>query len=315
VEIYKGPWSGVQETVPSAVTVGTFDGVHLGHQKILEQLKTTADANGLRTTVVTFDPHPQEVLRSKKPEIQLLTDINEKIRMIGDIGIAWLAILDFDQTLCQLSPRVFVEEIFRKRLNAKRVIIGYDHAFGKGRGGRRDTLESMSQNLGFKVTVVEPVRCNDTVISSTKIRKALYRGDIPLANTYLGKPYSITGTVIPGDGRGHSLGMPTANIRPSHPRKLIPGDGVYAGRVQVNSQAHLAAISVGNRPTFESGDRVLEVHIIDFNDELYNKTIEVQFEQKIRDQIPFASSQDLANQMHSDVEIIKQKVLVPNQTQ
>ena len=311
MNLYKGPWSDVSETAPTAVTSGTFDGVHLGHQRILKQLIQVAKENHLSPTVITFDPHPQELIRTKKPDIRILTDLDEKAAILEDLGISRLVVIRFDRELARLSPRTFVEQVVLNRLKAKWVIIGYDHAFGKDRGGNRDNLMSMRQDFGFQVGVVEPVILDGVVISSTKIRQALYRGDIQLANTYLGRPYIISGIVISGDTRGRMLGIPTVNLKPHHPKKLLPADGVYAGRAWVNSESYLAAISIGERPTFHTGGRVLEAHLVDFEGDMYGKEITLEFEQKIRDQIQFVSPSDLTSQMNKDIIVIKRMVSTP----
>ncbi len=313
LNIYKGPWGGIENHTPSAVTVGTFDGIHRGHQQILDKLKEVAGSQNLVPTVVTFDPHPQEVLRSKKPDIRILTDIQEKQELLEQIGISRLVVLDFDEELSGLSPRNFVEEVFVKRLNAKWVIIGYDHAFGKDRGGSKENLISMGREQGFGVTVVDPVDHYGTTISSTKIRRALSQGDVALAKNYLGRPYRIPGTVVPGDHRGGALGFPTANIRLRHPNKLMPVDAVYSGYARIGRGRYLAAISIGNQPTFKpqtsykqiEESRILEVHLIDFQGDLYGEQIEIQFEQKIRDQAAFETAEELVVQIQKDINLIK----------
>ncbi len=262
---------------------------------------------------MTFDPHPQEILRSKKPDIHILTDIQEKQELLEKSGISRLVVLDFNTELADLSPRNFVEEVFVKRLNAKQVIIGYDHAFGKDRGGSKENLISIGRELGFGVTVVDPVDRYGTTISSTKIRMALYQGDVVLAKNYLGRPYSIPGTVVPGDHRGSALGFPTANIRPRHPNKLMPIDAVYSGTARIGEDSYLAAISIGTQPTFQpqvsdrqlEESRILEVHLIDFQGDIYDEEITVRFEGKIREQAVFETAEALVVQIQNDINLIK----------
>ena len=313
LDTYKGSWRGIENHSPSAVTVGTFDGIHRGHQQILEKLKEVAGSRNLISTVVTFDPHPQELLRSKKPDIRILTDIQEKQELLEQSGISRLVVLNFDEELAGLSPRHFVEEVFVKRLNVKWIIIGYDHSFGKDRGGSRENLISVARELGFGVTVLKPVDYNGTTISSTKIRKALYQGNVELAKLYLGRSYRIPGTVVPGDHRGSRLGFPTANIRPRHVNKLMPGDAVYSGTARIGKVSHLAAISIGNQPTFQVQDldkpldesRILEVHLIDFQGDIYGEQIDIRFERKIRDQAVFETAEALVVQIENDINLIK----------
>lgn len=308
-----GPWRGVENHTPSAVTVGTFDGIHRGHQQILDKLKEVAENQNLLSTVVTFDPHPQEVVRSRKPDIRILTDSQEKQELLAESGISRLVVLDFDEELASLSPQHFIEDVFVERLNAKWVIIGYDHSFGKDRGGSREVLISAGRDLGFGITVIEPVDYDGVTISSTKIRKALYEGDVGMAKRYLGRSYRIPGTVVPGDHRGSRLGFPTANIQPRHPNKLMPGDAVYAGTVSIGHKSRLAAISIGTQPTFQAQDsdvrsttsRILEVHLIDFQGNIYGKEITVQFERKIRNQAVFETAEALVAQIQNDIDFIK----------
>jgi len=314
MEIYKGPWTGISQLVPSAVTIGTFDGVHLGHRKILDRLKSIASARSLISAVVTFDPHPQEVFRDKKPDIRILTDIAEKTAIMKDLGIELLAIIDFTRELAELSPREFVEEVIVKRLKASHVVIGYDHAFGKNRAGTQDNLRTLASDFGYQVTTIEPVEYNGVVISSTKIRQALYRTEIEKGNAYLGRRYAISGTVVQGDRRGRLLNMPTANVAPSHSKKLVPGDAVYSGIARTGADTYQAAISIGTRPTFESGNRVLEAHLIGFDGDLYDKPITLEFDSKIRDQIAFKTSEELVSQMNSDIEVVRKMNIVQRQT-
>jgi len=314
MEIYKGAWTGVSQPVPSAVTIGTFDGVHLGHRKILDRLKSIASARNLVSTVVTFDPHPQEVFREKKPDIRILTDIDEKTTIIKDLGIQTLAVLDFTLELAELSPREFVEEVIVKRLKAAHVVIGYDHAFGKDRQGNQDNLRTLAKDFDYQVTTIGPVEYDGVIISSTKIRQALYRTEIEKANAYLGKPYAISGTVVSGDRRGRLLNMPTANVQSSHLKKLVPGDAVYSGLARTGAETYPAAISIGTRPTFGSTNRVLEAHLIDFDGDLYGKTILLEFNTKIRDQIAFKTTHDLVRQMNSDIDVVRKMNVAQNQT-
>jgi riboflavin kinase/FMN adenylyltransferase len=314
MEIYKGTWSGVSQTGRTVVTVGTFDGVHLGHQLILKRLTDIAATNHLLSIVVTFDPHPQELFRDKKPEIRILTDVEEKTAIIEKMRVGKLVVIDFTQELAELLPRTFVEEVFVKRLNASHVVIGYDHAFGKDREGNQDNLKTLAPEFDYQVITIGPVDHNGVIISSTKIRQALYQGRVEIAKTYLGRPYSISGTVVSGDRRGRVLNIPTANLQPSHPKKLIPGDGVYSGIARIGMESYLAAISIGDRPTFDSGDRILEAHLINFEGDLYGKRMTLEFGTKLRDQVAFTTSQDLIKQMLSDIDQIKEMNAVQNKS-
>ena len=306
MEIYRGPWSKVFQTDHTVVTIGTFDGVHLGHQVILKRLTDIAASNGLLSIVVTFTPHPQELFKTRKPEIRILTDVEEKAAIIEKTGVGKLVVIDFTHELAELSPRTFVEEVFAKRLKASHVVIGYDHAFGKDREGNQDNLKTLAPAFNYQVTTIGPVEYNGVIISSTKIRQDLYQGKVGIAKRYLGRAYSISGKVVSGDRRGRVLNIPTAKLQPSHPKKLIPGDGVYSGTGRIGAHSYLAAISIGDRPTFDSGERMLEAHLINFEGDLYGKHLTLEFHTKLRDQIAFKTSQDLIRQMLSDIDQIKE---------
>ena len=309
LEVYKGPWAGIENKTASAITVGTFDGIHRGHQQILAALKKIASEQELTPTLVTFDPHPQELLKRKKPDIRILTDIDEKKEILEQLGVSRLVVLDFNKELAQLSPKTFVEQVFVKRLCAKQVVIGYDHAFGKNRIGSKELLISLGQEHGFDVSVVDPIDHYGIIISSTIIRSALYNGDVALAGLYLGRSYAILGKVVPGDKRGRTLGIPTANIHPIHLNKLIPADGVYSGHATVGSDVYQAAISIGSQPTYkqanDNAEPLLEVHLLNFQGNIYGQLLQVRFEQKIRNQMAFASADKLVRQMKADINIIK----------
>jgi len=286
---------------PSVITIGTFDGVHLGHQTILERLNRLTGKYDSFSTLITFEPHPQLVLtKSDQPEIRLLTTIEEKIEFLKNFGLDRLIIAKFTPEFAATRPDLFVKNILVKKLNVAHVVIGHDHAFGQGRKGNVRLLEKLGQLHNFTVEVVEPIQAGDLVISSTKIRKHLAKGEVEIAKKLLGRYYSIRGQVIEGDGRGRDLGFPTANIRPYSQYKLIPADGVYAGKTLVENEIYYSVISIGVRPTFNTKAHLIETHLMDFNGTLYNREVDIILTHRLRDEIRFVRSYDLIEQIKKD---------------
>ena len=289
----------------TAVTIGTYDGVHIGHRAILKKLRKIANENNELATVVTFNPHPQLVVNNKKKnEIKLLNTEEEKISLLESLGIDILVILQFDRDMAMMSAQEFVTSIIFNKLNAKHVVIGYDHNFGKNREGGLKTITALADEFGGHVEFMGPVSREEIVISSTKIRHLLLDGKIQTANKLLGRNYQISGIVTTGDGRGKKLGFPTANIQPLSPLKLIPQNGIYAVRVLIDGQAYQGISYIGCRPTFYSGNigHQIEVNIYDFSTDLYSKNIILEFISKIRDDKKFDSPEDLAKQILKDKE-------------
>ena len=287
----------------TAVTVGTFDGVHIGHRAILKKLRKIADENNELATLVTFNPHPQLVVNNKKKgEIKLLNTEEEKIALLETLDIDILVILQFDLEMSRMSAEEFVTSIIFKKLNAKHIVIGYDHNFGKNREGGLETITALADEFGGYVEFVGPVSREEIVISSTKIRHLLLDGNIQTANKLLGSNYQLSGTVTTGDGRGKKLGFPTANIQPLSQYKLIPQEGIYAVKVHIEGKSYQGIVYIGCRPTFYSGDfgNQIEVHIYDFSEDLYSKNIILEFISKIRDDKKFDSPEDLAKQILKD---------------
>jgi riboflavin kinase / FMN adenylyltransferase len=280
----------------SAVTVGTFDGVHLGHQEVLDELVHVASERGERSVLVSFDPHPLKIVRPNEAP-RLLTTPKEKEAIIAQYGIDVVSHVPFTYELSQYSPERFVSEILVKRFGLAHLVIGYDHGFGKGRSGDVETLREIGAKMGFEVDVVEPFQLDGDNVSSSKIRAALQAGDVRLAARGLGRPYSLWGIVVRGEGiGGPGLGMPTANIEIREEDKLLPKDGIYAVRANgMNGVAHL-----GPRPTFEGVSATIEVHLLDFSGDLYGKTLTLEFVERIRDIEKFGSMGDLADAMRDD---------------
>jgi riboflavin kinase / FMN adenylyltransferase len=281
----------------SAVTVGTFDGVHRGHQEVLHELMRVARTRGERSVLVTFDPHPLYVVRPNEAP-KLLTTRAEKEPLIGAYGIDVIAFVPFTRELSQLEPDQFVRDILMQHFGLAHLIIGYDHGFGRGRSGDVETLRRIGALEGFEVDMVEPFHADGHNISSSKIRAMLLEGDVVQAAADLGRAFSLSGRVVRGDGRGRDLGMPTANLQISDPAKLIPLEGIYA----VRANGLPAVMHIGPRPTFENAGPSLEVHILDFEGDLYGEVVTVEFYERIRGIAKFDSSQLLEIAMEADVE-------------
>ncbi len=275
------------------MTVGVLDGVHLGHRRLVAEVV----ADGLAPTVVTFDPHPIETLvPGTNP--RLITDLAERIDLLASIGIERVAVLDLAE-IRELSPETFVSEILVGKLAARRVVTGVDFQFGKNRTGNVALLASLSDRMGFTLDVIDLVISNGTV-SSSRIRGLIETQRVAEAAELLGSRYRMTNTVIDGDKRGREIGFPTANLNPPD-RKVIPGDGVYAALAVVDGEVHPAAVNVGVRPTFGGGSRVIEAYLLDYENDLYDKRMTLEFVDCIRDELRFDSIDDLIARMKEDV--------------
>jgi len=285
----------------SVVTVGTFDGVHLGHRAVLEEIARRGRAMGRRAVLLTFDPHPLWVIRPEAAP-RLLTLPVEKRDLLAESDLDYVVFLHFTAELSRYSPRRFVEEILLRRLRVRELVIGYDHGFGRGRSGDAETLSEIGRELGFEVDVVPPVLLEGDPISSTRIRRAILEGDLESARRGLGRPYGFRGTVVQGEGRGRKLGFPTANLELPFPEKLMPPPGVYAVRVGRRGGTHWGALHVGPRPTFEGAVATIEVHLLDFDGDLYGQEIQVELIERLREVRSFPSLENLLAQLHRDVE-------------
>jgi len=285
----------------AVVTVGTFDGIHQGHKKIIAKVLEQSETLGVYSTLVTFEPHPKLVVQQQgRSHIYLLTSLNEKIKLLESLGLDALFIAKFTKAFAETPAEDFVREILVRKLNVKSIIIGHDHAFGKDRQGNEQLLRRLGKELGFQVHTVEPIRYDGGIISSTSIRRLLMAGDIKTANNYLGREYSISGAVVKGRGQGRKLGYPTANIQPDAPEKLIPKVGIYATTAEINGKILKSVTYVGARPTFEEQEKVIEVHLHDFNDMIYGDDITVTFNKFLRDDKKFAGKDELANAIKQD---------------
>lgn len=293
--------SGLPPDVTATVaTVGTFDGVHRGHQDVLRRLATRAATDGLRSVLVTFAGHPLELLRPEQAPGRLTPGV-EKLAAIAPSGIDYVAVLPFTPALAALEADAFVDRVLIDRLRMRALLVGHDHGFGRGRSGHADTLQQLGADRGFAVEVVEPVVVEGGVtVSSSAVRAAVAAGDLATADLLLGRPYGAVGRVVRGEQRGRLLGYPTLNIALPDPRKLLPPDGVYAVRVHTPTGAFGGMLNLGGRPTFGDLTRSLEAHLFDAAGDWYQQTVGVDFVRRLREVQRFASADALVAQLHDD---------------
>lgn len=286
----------------TVLTIGTFDGIHLGHQEILKKLFERSIFHNARSFLITFDPHPRKVI-SKADNLKILSTPKEKEVILGKMGLENLFVINFTKEFSQQQPIDFFTNFVINKIGLKEIVIGHDHKFGKGREGTSDTLKTLSKKFNFDISMVDEFNFCGELVSSTKIRQALINGNVKQANSFLGRNYSFSGTVISGDKRGRSLGFPTANIKLNNSDKLLPGLGIYAAQVKIGDEIHFGLLSIGRRPTFYvNGEIVPEVYIYDFDKDIYDQQITINLLEKIRKEEKFSSSEELIAQMHKDRE-------------
>ena len=283
----------------SILTIGTFDGVHIGHNKILTKLVEESKKNNLSSLIMTFFPHPRMVLQ-KSQEIKMIDTIDEKIHLFEKTGVDNLIIQPFDENFSKIRAKEFVEEILVKKLKIKHIIIGYDHRFGKDREASVDDLKKFGLNYMFTVEEIAAQEIHSIAISSTKIRNAILKGEIKKCNEYLGRNFMLTGEVVHGDGLGKKINFPTANIEIPETYKIIPKNGVYLVKAIINSEIYFGMMNIGVRPTIGGKNKSLEIHFFNFKDNIYNKTISVEIICKIRDEEKFSSIDELKIQLKKD---------------
>ena len=287
----------------AVVTIGTFDGVHVGHQKIFQRLRAMAQKTQGEVVLITFWPHPRLVLPLQKAEpIKLLTTFEEKIAILAHQGVDHLLKIPFTKTFSQLSSIDFIQKILIEKIGVKRLVIGYDHRFGRDREGGGKVLKIEGMQYGFAVEEVLPQKMDEVVVSSTKIRNALLAGEVKKANTYLGRPYEVTGKVIKGNQIGRQMGFPTANLEILNAHKLIPADGAYAVKVMHEGTLYNGMLNIGVRPTLEGTLRTIEVYIIDFKEEIYKHELTIHFITQIRKESQFEDLSALKKQLWEDKE-------------
>jgi riboflavin kinase/FMN adenylyltransferase len=282
----------------AVVTCGTFDGVHRGHQAVLAEVTRRARANGLTSVLVTFEPHPLVVVNPAAAP-KLLTLPEEKRELVAAQGIEHFVVMPFTPAVAQLDAEAFVHRL-RDEYAMRELVMGYDHGFGRGRAGDVESVQRLARAQGFAMAVVDAVRENGQPISSTLIRTALAHGDLDAAARWLGRSYGIRGKVVRGAGRGGTIGVPTINLEPPDLRKLLPPDGVYAVRVRTAGGEYGGMMNQGPRPTFGEQARTLEVHLFDFDGELYGQTVDVEWVHRLREVQAFPSREALVAQLERD---------------
>ena len=281
------------------LTIGTFDGVHLGHQKVLERLTKEAKNNNLKSTVLTFFPHPRTVLNPNKP-LKLINSVNERTDLLSKSKIDNLIIHPFDKSFSELDPEKYVLEILVKKLKAKIILIGYDHKFGKNRTADINDLKMYGEKYGFKVIEIKAEEISNIAISSTKIRKAISEGDISTAKEYLGYDVTLSGRIVHGKSIGRTIGFPTANVEVSEEYKLLPKNGVYLIQSIINKKQVFGMMNIGVKPTLIESSKTIEINFFDFEGDLYDRNIRVNIKQFIRDEIKFESLELLKFQIQKD---------------
>jgi riboflavin kinase/FMN adenylyltransferase len=284
------------------LTLGTFDGIHPGHLKIIDKLVSCSKEKGCRNVVITFHPHPRTVL-SRSNSVKMLSTQEEKIKLLEKHGVENLLTINFTKEFALLTAEEFIYDYLINGIGLGEIVLGHDHHFGKGRSGNVELLKKIGAKENFVVTTADPFLIDGEIVSSTKIRNAISEGDIAKSNKLLARNYSFSGVVVSGDKRGRELGFPTANIKLSSQEKLLPANGIYAVRVFVENEKHIGLLSIGNRPTFyNEGELVTEVYIYDFNREIYGEEVTVELVERLRGEEKFNSAKELINQMNKDKE-------------
>lgn len=289
----------------AVVTTGTFDGVHLGHRTILDRLKITAAQVNGHSVVVTFHPHPRLVLFPDDNDLRLIDTLEERVDLLRDTGIDHLVVLDFTREFSRITSLDYVRNILVSGLGTYRLVMGYDHHFGRNREGTLTHLREFGPVYGFEVEEIPPHDVDAVAVSSTKIRKALADGDVATAARYLGRPFAIAGSVVPGDRLGRTLGFPTANIGHIDPIKMMPRDGVYKVEADVAQGTFRGMLNMGVRPTLGGSEHRVEVHLFNFDADIYGQTINVRFLERIRDERQFNDLDQLRVQLTTDAEIAR----------
>lgn len=286
-------------TNKNIITIGTFDGVHLGHQKVIEQLINNSKKENKSSLLLTFFPHPRMVLQ-KNSELKLINTIEEKSELLDKLDLDELIIQPFNHKFSRLSAFEFVRDVLVNQLNISKLIIGYDHRFGKNREGSFEQLQEYGELFGFEVEEISAQSLNDISISSTKIRKALDEGSIGIANNYLGYNFTLSGEIVKGNNLGSTIGFPTANINIKEAYKLIPKTGVYVVKSVIDDVLYYGMMNIGNRPTINGKHQTIEVNFFDLGDNLYGKNIQVELLRFLRDEQKFDSIDDLKSQLYQD---------------
>jgi riboflavin kinase / FMN adenylyltransferase len=288
---------------PCILTIGTFDGVHLGHQKILKRLKELKEKTGLNSVILTFDPHPRKVLFPEQKDLKLITTTDEKLALLEQHGVDVSVVYPFSKAFAQLDAQAYIKDILVKSLKVKHLIIGYDHKFGNNRDGDINTLRNFAKEYDYEVEEISVQDIDHINVSSSKIRRALEKGDVELANKYLGYGFFINGTVVKGKQLGRTLGYPTANLLIGDEDKMIPAIGIYFVSVKIDHEEFHGMLSIGKNPTTDNDELVkIEVNIFDFDKDIYNKNISISFIKRLRDEQKFEGLEPLKDQLKRDKE-------------
>jgi len=279
------------------ITLGNFDGIHLGHQKILKNVVTRARTLGAPALVYTFDPHPLKVVAPEKCP-PLILSMEDKKALMEAAGVDYLVLASFTRALAAMAPEDFAKKVIAGALKAREVLVGENFSFGRGRSGSVERLKELGQDLGFSVEAVPPCRSGGSVGSSSRIWALITPGEVRKASTLLGRAYFLRGRVVRGEAMGRKLGFPTANIEPSS--ELVPGNGVYAAIARIKGSPHRAMVNIGTRPTFNGCHRTIEVHVLNFGENIYGREISVEFIRRLRDEKAFSDREALIRQMEKD---------------
>lgn len=304
-------YRGISEFIKldnAIVTSGTFDGVHLGHQKILKRLNEVAQQSAGESVVITFYPHPRSVVSIDNQSVKLLTTLEEKAEFLQQNGVKHLLVIPFTREFSELSSEDFIQKILVDKIGTKKLVIGYDHRFGKNREGGFEYLKANSQKYGFEVEEIPRQDVEHIGVSSSKIRKALAEGDVVAAQHFLGRNYVLSGIVVKGKQLGRTIGFPTANVQTNDENKLIPHTGVYAVKVKYNSATYGGMLNIGFRPTVDGTHQTTEVNIFDFDNEIYGENLTIEFIEKIRNEQKFNGLEELKAQIAKDKELILEKL-------
>lgn len=295
---YISEFSNLTNTI---VTIGTFDGVHLGHQKIIKRLVELKNKQGGEIVLFTFNPHPRKVLFPEQTDLKLITTTEEKCELLKQFGIDYVMVYPFTKAFSQMHAEKYISDIIAKGLKTKTLVIGYDHRFGSNREGNIDTLKQFASIYHFSVEEIPAQEINQLSISSTRIRKAIDEGDVQTANEFLGYSFFVTGIVVKGKQLGRTIGYPTANIFVEDTDKLIPKIGVYAVNIILNSITYKGMLNIGTNPTTDADNKIkIEVNIFDFNKDIYGETLKVEFVKWIRDEEKFANLEELKQALAND---------------
>ena len=291
----------------SIVTIGTFDGVHLGHQQILKQLIDTSRKSKVKSVLLTFFPHPRMVLQPDVP-MHLIQTIEERERALAKTGLDYLVIHPFSAEFSRLSADDYVKRVLVQQLNVQKVVVGYDHRFGRNRTASLEDMCHYADIYDFELIEIDAKKIDSTAVSSTKIRKSIDEGNIELANTYLGQPFTLEGMIVHGDKRGRELSYPTANMDLKNPHKIVPKQGVYLVKSNLSNRVVYGMMNIGTKPTFDASMPSIEVHFFDWNGDLYGQAVQVELLKWVREERKFSSVEELQTQIQADEQYCRSSI-------